>query len=202
VGTLDDLVREGKVRYVGASNFAAWQLAKALGVAAIHSWEPFASLQPTYSLITRDIERELLPLCRSEGLAVIPYGPLAGGVLTGKYAAGQEPPAGTRAAGGEAAARGMSLGMNRRGFAIVEALRAVAEKAGKTPAQVALKWVATREGVTAPILGARSVAQLGDNLGVLGWNLDPELEAELDSASRIHLGYPHDFHTWMDQIGF
>jgi len=202
LGTLDDLVREGKVRYLGASNFAAWHLAKALGVSAIHSWEPFSSLQPTYSLVTRDIERELLPLCLSEGLAVIPYGPLAGGILTGKYTAGQEPPPGTRAAGGEMAARGMSLGLNKRGFAIVDALRVVAKEAGRTPAQVALKWVATRQGVTAPILGARSVQQLEDNVGVLGWDLDPELEAQLDSASHIRLGYPYDFHTWMDQVGF
>lgn len=202
MGTLDDLVREGKVRYLGASNFAAWQLAKALGVSALRAWEPFSSLQPTYSLVSRDIERELLPLCRSEGLAVIPYGPLAGGVLTGKYAAGQDPPAGTRAAGGEMAARGMSIGMNKRGFAIVEALRAVAQKAGRSPTQVALKWVATREGVTAPILGARTVDQLEHNLGVLGWELDPQLQTELDAASHIRLGYPYDFHTWMDEIGF
>ena len=88
LSTLDDLVREGKVRYIGASNFAAWQLAKALGVSALHRWEPFASLQPEYSLITRDIERELLPLCRADGLAVLPWSPLAGGILTGKYRAG------------------------------------------------------------------------------------------------------------------
>src|SRR4029077_16745620 len=99
LSTLNDLVREGKGRYIGASNFAAWQVAKSLGVAALPAWEAFASLQPEYSLITRDIERELLPLCRSEQLAVLPWSPLAGGILTGKYRAGEDLPAGPR--GGE-----------------------------------------------------------------------------------------------------
>ncbi|HEY3097122.1 MAG TPA: aldo/keto reductase, partial [Acidimicrobiia bacterium] len=90
VSTLDDLVHEGKIRYAGASNYTAWQLAKSLGLAALRGWQPFVSLQPEYSLITRDIERELLPLCREEGLAVLPWSPLAGGVLTGKYREGEE----------------------------------------------------------------------------------------------------------------
>ena len=92
LSTLDDLVREGKVRYIGASNFAGWHLAKALGISALHGWEPFVCLQPEYSLITRDAERELIPLCRSEGLAVIPWSPLGGGILTGKYQKGADFP--------------------------------------------------------------------------------------------------------------
>ena len=100
ISTLDDLVHEGKVRYVGASNYTAWQLTKALGIAALRGWEPFISLQPEYSLITRDIERELLPLCRSEGLAVLPWSPLAGGILTGKYEKDADLPQNTR--GGDA----------------------------------------------------------------------------------------------------
>ena len=96
LSTLNDLVREGKVRYLGASNFAAWHLATALGTSELHGWEAFASLQPEYSLIARDIERELLPLCRARGLAVLPWSPLAGGILTGKYRPGEELPSGTR----------------------------------------------------------------------------------------------------------
>ena len=98
LSTLNDLVHEGKVRYIGASNFAGWHLAKALGISALHDWEPFVSLQPEYSLITRDLERELLPLCQEEGLAVLPWSPLGGGVLTGKYTKDADMPAGTRGA--------------------------------------------------------------------------------------------------------
>jgi aryl-alcohol dehydrogenase-like predicted oxidoreductase len=202
LSTLDDLVREGKVRYIGASNLAAWQLAKALGVAALEHWEPFVSLQPTYSLVTRDIEREILPFCLSEGLAVLPYGPLAGGLLTGKYRPGEQPSPDTRAGGDEVVARGMSMRMSERSFAIVDTVRSVADQLGKTAAQVALKWVATRVGVTAPILGARTLEQLNDNLGVLGWDLDTELDARLTTASRVRLGYPNEFHSWMAEIGF
>jgi len=201
LSTLNDLVHDGKVRYIGASNFAAWQLAKALGLSALHQWEPFVSLQPTYSLVTRDIEREILPLCVSEGVAVLPYGPLAGGMLTGKYRPGEEPPPDTRAGGGERTARGMSFRMNERGFAIADAVGAVADQLGKTPAQVALKWVATRTGVTSPILGARTPEQLNDNLGALGWDLDADLDERLTTASQIRLGYPSEFHTWMSETG-
>jgi aryl-alcohol dehydrogenase-like predicted oxidoreductase len=201
LSALDDLVRDGKVRYVGASNFAAWQLAKALGVAAVHGWEPFVSLQPTYSLVTRDIERELLPLCRADGLAVLPYGPLAGGLLSGKYRQDEAPAPDTRAGGDEITRRGMSFRMTERGFSIARVVETVAEASGRSPSQVALNWVLTREGVTAPILGVRTTEQLDDNLGAVGWRLDPEHDAMLDEASRITLGYPHNFHTWMAELG-
>lgn len=167
-----------------------------------HRWEPFISLQPTYSLVTRDIEREILPFCLREGLAVLPYGPLAGGLLTGKYPPGQQPTPDTRAGSGdEMTARGMSMRMSEQSFAIVDAVRAVGEQLGKTPAQVALKWVMSREGVTAPILGARTPEQLERNLGVLGWELDAELDAQLTKASEIPLGYPYNFQAWMAEIG-
>jgi aryl-alcohol dehydrogenase-like predicted oxidoreductase len=201
LSALDDLVHEGKVRYVGASNFAGWQLAKALGVASTHDWEPFVSLQPTYSLVTRDIERELLPLCRADGLAVLPYGPLAGGLLSGKYRRGEAPPPDTRAGGDEMTRRGMSFRMTERGFATAQVVQTVAETSGHNPSQVALNWVLTREGITAPILGVRTTEQLDDNLGALGWRLDLEHETLLDETSRITLGYPHDFHTWMADLG-
>jgi len=192
VSTLDDVVREGKVRYVGASNYTGWQLAKALGLAALRGWEPFVSLQPEYSLITRDAERELLPLCREEGLAVLPWSPLAGGLLSGKYREGEEPRADTRG-GDPQSGISVTYRMNERNWAIVDAVRKVAEDAGKTPAQVALNWVAYRNGVTAPIIGARSLEQLDANLGAIGWRLDEQHRKVLGEASRFTQGYPYDF---------
>lgn len=194
LSTLDDLVREGKVRYVGASNYAGWQLAKALGVSALHGWEPFVSLQPQYSLLVRDVERELLPLCRAEGLAVLPWSPLGRGVLTGKYRPGEDPPDDSRGGRDDTLTRRMLV---ERNFEIVDAVSKVAEELGRSTAQVALNWVATREEVTAPIVGARTVEQIEDDLGALGWRLDEEHERLLDTASRIDLGYPHDFHRWV-----
>jgi aryl-alcohol dehydrogenase-like predicted oxidoreductase len=199
LSALDELVREGKVRYLGASNFAGWQLAKARGISLAREWEPFVSLQPTYSLVTRDIERELLPLCRHDGIAVLPYGPLAGGLLSGKYREGEVPPPDTRA-DDPIASRGMSFQMTARAFATARAVQTVASTSGRTPSQVALNWVLTRDGVTAPILGVRSIEQLDDNLGATGWRLTSEDELLLNKASRITLGYPHDFHTWMAEL--
>ncbi len=198
LSTLDDLVHEGKVRYIGASNYAGWQLAKALGVSALHDWQPFVSLQPQYSLIARDLERELLPLCIHDGLAVLPYSPLGGGVLTGKYRAGEEPPDGTRAAD-----KGPGSFMVRRRLedermdAVAEAVAKVAADLGKSRAQVALNWVLTRPGITAPILGARTLEQLDDNLGATGWTLDEAHEQTLEEASHLELGYPYDFIGWV-----
>ena len=198
---LNDLVREGLVRNLGASNFAAWQFAKALGLAALHNWEPFISLQPTYSLITRDFERELLPLCQEEGIAVIPYGPLAGGMLTGKYRADEEPAPDTRAGGEEAVRRGMAFRMTPQGYEIASAVREIADELGRTPAQVALNWVLHRPTVTAPILGARTVEQLLDNLDAVGWRLDERHDEQLTKISMIDLGYPLVLHQWMAQLG-
>jgi aryl-alcohol dehydrogenase-like predicted oxidoreductase len=192
ISTLNDLVHEGKVRYVGASNFAAWQLAKSIGIAALHGWEAFASLQPEYSLITRDIERELLPLCRTEQLAVLPWSPLAGGILTGKYRPGEDLPAGTR--GGETDEPiTFTYRLDDRAWRVVDAVRKVADATGKTEAQVALNWVVTQRGVTAPIIGARNLTQLDDNLGAVGWTLDKDQRVALTWASAFPRGYPYDF---------
>jgi aryl-alcohol dehydrogenase-like predicted oxidoreductase len=192
ISTLNDLVHEGKVRYVGASNFAAWQLAKSIGISALHGWEAFASLQPEYSLITRDIERELLPLCRTEQLAVLPWSPLGGGILTGKYRPGEDLPAGTR--GGETEEPiTFTYRLDDRAWRVVDAVRKVAEATGKTEAQVALNWVVTQRGVTAPIIGARNITQLDDNLGAVGWTLDKDQRVALTWASAFPRGYPYDF---------
>jgi len=192
ISTLDDLVREGKVRYVGASNFAGWQLAKALGLAALHRWEPFVSLQPEYSLVTRDLERELLPLCREEGLAVLPWSPLGGGLLTGKYTKDAEMPAGSRGAETETPIT-FTYRINDRAWQVVDAVREVAHATGRTMAQIALNWVASQPGVTAPIIGARNLEQLDDNLAAVGWELDDEQSMKLAWASGFRLGYPYEF---------
>src|SRR6478672_201155 len=182
LSTLDDLVREGKVRYIGASNFAGWHLAKALGLSALHEWEPFVSLQPEYSLITRDIERELLPQCKEEGLAVLPWSPLAGGVLSGKYKKDSDFPAGTRGADTENPIT-FTYRLDDRAWNVVDAVGKVAAEIGKTPAQVALNWVVNRPGITAPIIGARNLTQLEDNLGAIGWQLEKPQRDTLAWAS-------------------
>ena len=192
ISTLNDLVHEGKVRYLGASNFAGWHLAKALGIAALHDWEPFVSLQPEYSLITRDIERELLPQCKDEGLAVLPWSPLAGGVLSGKYRRDTDFPAGTRGADTENPIT-FTYRLDDRAWNIVDAVGKVAAEVGKTPAQVALNWVANRPGITAPIIGARNLTQLDDNLAAVGWQLEKPQRDTLAWASAFRLGYPYEF---------
>jgi aryl-alcohol dehydrogenase-like predicted oxidoreductase len=198
LSTLDDLVREGKVRYVGASNYTAWQLMKALGVGARHGWEPFVSLQPQYSLAVRDIERELLPLCRSEGLAVLPWSPLAGGLLSGKYKRGQETPEGTRARDTTPSAFHLRQRLEQeRTLVIADAVSKIAADEGRSPAQVALNWVRSRPGVTAPILGVRTLAQLDDDLACLEWRLDDAQIAALEEATGFERGYPYDFIDWI-----
>lgn len=198
ISTLDDLVREGKVRYVGASNYAGWQLATALGVAERNGWEAFVSLQPQYSLVSREIERELLPLCAHADLAVLPWSPLGGGLLTGKYRLDAEPPPGSRAGDDTPSSVLMRRRIVARNLEIAEAAAKVAAEIGKSTAQVALNWVLGRPGVTSTILGARTLTQLDDNLGALGWRLEPEHAQVLDDVSAIELGYPYEFIRWID----
>ncbi|MEN8181515.1 MAG: aldo/keto reductase [Myxococcota bacterium] len=187
---LDDCVRAGKVRYLGCSNYSAWQLMKATALARELGIARYDCLQPQYSLACRFIEREHLPLCREEGIGVIPWSPLAGGLLTGKVRRGQELPAGTRA----------SVDPNWERFrtekhlALAEALIEVARSLGCSPSQLALGWVASQPGVTAPIFGARTLEQLEDNLGAADLRLDETAGASLDEVSRLELVYPYDFH--------
>jgi aryl-alcohol dehydrogenase-like predicted oxidoreductase len=201
LSTLDDLVRAGDVRYVGASNLTAWQLATANGRALQHEWEPFVTYQGNYSLVGRDLEREVLPYCSYAGVGVLAYGPLGGGLLTGKYRPGETPGAGTRAAAGGLAGEGMSRRMTERAFATAAVVREIADELGRTPAQVALNWVTQQPGITVALVGARTVEQLTDNLGSIGWDLDRAHVARLDESSRIASGYPQDFQRWMSSVG-
>ena len=151
---LDDVVRAGKARYVGCSNFLAYQVARALGKSEVLGLARFDSVQPRYNLLFRQIERELLPLCQEEGLGVIPYNPLAGGFLSGKHRRETGPTAGTRFTLGSAAGRYQDRYWREREFATVEALRPLAAEGGMSLVQMALAWVLAHPAVTAPIVGA------------------------------------------------
>jgi aryl-alcohol dehydrogenase-like predicted oxidoreductase len=193
---LNALVTAGKVRYLGASNVKGYQLQRAIDLSHTRGWEPFACLQPLYNLLDRAIEWELLPVCRNEGLGVIPWSPLRGGWLSGKYRRDMSaPPADTRVE--DATKHGWSerwsAYANDRTWNVIDALLAVAEDSGKTPAQVALNWVLTRPGITAPIIGVRTMAHLEDNLGAIGWALSDEQVSRLNQASDVPLPYPYDW---------
>jgi aryl-alcohol dehydrogenase-like predicted oxidoreductase len=190
---LDDLVRMGKVRYIGASNYTPSQLMRAILISEMHNWVRFDCLQPEYSLLVRSTEWELLPLCLEEGIGVIPWSPLAGGWLTGKYRRGQPPPPDSRVGRAD---RWDDLPEQRESeltWRIVDALIEVGNECGKTPSQVALNWLLKKPGVTAPIIGARTLTQLVDNLGSVGWELSPEQMDKLDKASAIPLPSPYNF---------
>jgi len=196
LSTLDRLVQNGQVRYIGASNLTGWQLQKAIDLSRQMGWEPFSCLQPQYNLLERGIEWEMLPVCQNEGLGVIPWSPLRGGWLSGKYRRGMTaPPEGTRIKIAEE--KGWSESWtaynNERTWSILDALFAVAEQVGKTPAQVALNWLLHRPGVTAPIIGARTLEQLEDNLGAAGWALSQDQIAQLELVSAPPSIYPYNF---------
>jgi aryl-alcohol dehydrogenase-like predicted oxidoreductase len=174
----DDLVRQGKVRYIGASNHVAWRLTRALWESDRHGYVRYECLQPKYNLVIRDeYERELEGLCLEQGIGVIPYSSLASGFLSGKYHRGGDLPTTARAAGVQ------KIYMNERGFAVLAAVEKVAAGAGATPAQVALSWLAHRPGITAPIASATSVAQLKEIVGAVDLKLDADARATLDQAS-------------------
>ncbi len=186
--TLDTLVTSGKVRFIGASNLTGWQLQKAIDLSRHHGLEPYVCLQPLYNLLDRDAELDLIPVCQNEGAGVIAWSPLAGGWLSGKYTkdAGG-PPAGSRSSQAD-----WDSHDNDRTWRVLDALRAVAAEVDRTPAQVALRWVMQRPGLTAPIVGARTPDQLADNLGATGWSLDDEQLRRLTEAGDGPLPYPHN----------
>jgi len=192
LGALDDCVRSGKVRYAGCSNYSAWQLMKANALARELGTARFDCLQPQYSLICRFIEREHLPLCIEEGIGVIPWSPLAGGLLTGKMGKGQEPPEGSRASVDTMNQERFS---SERNLEIADVVAQVARILGKTSSQVALAWVTRQEGVTSTIFGARTLEQLEDNLGAADLTLDEEAIGRLEEISQLELVYPYDFHA-------
>jgi aryl-alcohol dehydrogenase-like predicted oxidoreductase len=189
---LDGLVRAGKVRALGASNYPAWLLAWAVALQDRHGWSPFVSLQPQYSLVERSAELDLLPFCRAAGLGVIPWGPLGAGFLSGRYRRGEAPPEGSRMAG---AADDLEEAPHRRAvernFQVVDAAEAIARERGVTVPQVALAWLLGVEGVTAPIVGSRTLEQLEGVLGADAIELTPEERARLEAPAPPPEVYPH-----------
>jgi aryl-alcohol dehydrogenase-like predicted oxidoreductase len=174
----DDLVSQGKVRYIGASNHVAWRLTRALWESDRHGYVRYECLQPKYNLVIRDeYERELEGLCLEQGIGVIPYSSLASGFLSGKYHRGGDLPSTARAAGVQ------KIYMNERGFAVLAAVEKVAAGVGATPAQVALSWLVHRPGITAPIASATSVGQLKEIVGAVDLKLDADATKTLDQAS-------------------
>jgi aryl-alcohol dehydrogenase-like predicted oxidoreductase len=188
---LDDLVRAGKVRYIGCSNLAAWQLMKALAVSREQRLERFKCTQSYYSLAGRELEREMIPLLRDQGLGLLVWSPLAGGFLSGKF---------TRE-GGDQAARRAKFDFppvnKEKGFAILDVLTTIARAHDATVPQVALAWVLANTAVTSVIIGARKIGQLDDNLKSVDLTLTPDDLKALDEASRLAVEYP----AWMDSLG-
>jgi aryl-alcohol dehydrogenase-like predicted oxidoreductase len=182
IEALDIVVRSGKARYIGVSNFLAYRLARALGRADVKSQTRFVSVQPRYSLLFREIERELLPLAKEEGLGVIPYNPLAGGLLTGKHKPGA-PPAGTRFTLGTAGGRYQDRYWNDISFAKVEELRQLVSDAGLNLTVVAIAWVLANPAVTSAIIGASRAEQLNDTLSACEMKLDAGLKQKLDELT-------------------
>jgi aryl-alcohol dehydrogenase-like predicted oxidoreductase len=182
---LDDSVRAGKVLYVGISDAPAWVVARANTLAEWRGWSPFIGIQVPYSLVQRDVERELLPMARSTGLSVAAWSPLAGGVLSGKF---------TRPAPGPSQQNRVSAdSISERDHAIAATVQAVADDLGVTASQVAIAWTRARHPFVHPILGARRLDQVVDNLAAVDCVLDDSALRRLDDASAITLGFPHDF---------
>ena len=184
---LNDLVRQGKVRYTACSNYEAWRLSEALWLSDSLSLERFACYQPQYSLVVRDIEQELVPLCEYKGLGIVVWSPLAGGFLSGKYRPGERAQDGTRSEEGWA--------YPQRYFAAnadetLQTLYGVSEELGYSPAQVALRWVLEQRAITSVIVGARHAGHLRDNLGAAGWQLTEEALQKLNTVSHLPARYP------------
>ncbi len=198
LSTLDGLVRSGKVRYLGVSNYTGWQLQKAVEISRHMGWEQYVCLQPLYNLLDRSMEWELVPICLNEGLGIIPWSPLRGGWLGGKYRRGMDaPPAGTRVEMAEKRGWGETFHdyATEDTWNLLDTLYAVAAESGRTPAQVALRWLMQRPGVTAPIIAARTFAQYEDCMGAVGWTLSAEQMQRLTTASDKPLPYPYDHVT-------
>lgn len=184
LGALDDLVRSGKVRYIGCSNFKAWQLARALGKSETHRFTSFTSVQPRYNLLFREIERELLPLCQVEGIGVIPYNPIAGGLLSGKHDSASGPTEGTRFNTSSASGLYRERYWHERMFETVEALKKAASEAGVSLVTLAVAWVRSQPAISSPIIGASRAEQLKDSIQGATYEIDEDLLLLLNELTR------------------
>jgi 1-deoxyxylulose-5-phosphate synthase len=186
LGALDDLVHTGKVRYVGCSNFLTYQLVRAIGRSETLGLARLDSVQPRYNLLFRQIEREMLPFCGEEGVGVIPYNPIAGGLLSGKHSPVAPPPEGSRFTLGTAGGMYQERYWHDREFDTVEALRGLADAAGVSLVTLAVSWVLAHKAITAPIIGASRPAQLDDSLAAVEFTLDPDLKRQLDELTHSY----------------
>lgn len=193
---LDDLVRQGKVLYLGISDTPAWKVAQANTLAELRGWTPFIAAQFQYSLADRSVEREIIPMACEMGLGCTPWGVLGRGLLSGKYGRNDLRRA-AEGGDGEEGTRWRTVAgtLTEDRLALADTVREIADEVGHTPAQVALAWMLRRPGVTSPIIGARTLGQLEENMGCLEVALSEELEQRLEEASAIELGFPHDFLT-------
>lgn len=190
----DDLVRSGKVLYVGISDSPAWQISRMQAIAELRGWSPLVALQIPYNLTERTVERELMPMAQEMGLGVLPWSPLAGGVLSGKYSRDDLKAKAPEAIGGMNSRKDINLATGRlseKTLEIAEVVKAVAGELGRTPSQVALAWTLLHPAVTSPLIGARTPAQLEDNLGALEIEFAADQIARLNAVSQIDMGFPH-----------
>ncbi|MBF8267851.1 MAG: aldo/keto reductase [Dehalococcoidia bacterium] len=178
---LDDLVHQGKVRYIGCSNFAAWQVCEAIWVSRLEHLTPFVSVQPEYNLLSRGIERELVPLCQAYSIGIIPYVPLAGGFLTGKYRQGEAAPEGTRLAGN---VRAQERTLTERNYAYLSKLEGFAAERGHPMAELAVTWLLGNPAVSSVIAGATRPEQVVENARACDWHLTPEEMKAVDALPR------------------
>ncbi len=184
LSALDDLVRSGKVRYIGCSNFLTYQLVRAIGRSETLQLARFDSVQPRYNLLFRQIEREMLPFCEEDGVGVISYNPIAGGLLSGKHNRSAEPPEGTRFTLGNAGSMYQQRYWHEQMFDTVEALRKLADEAGVSLVTLSVAWVLANKAITAPIIGASQPRQLDDSLAAATYELDPDLKQRLDDLTH------------------
>ncbi|WP_369976658.1 aldo/keto reductase [Xanthomonas bundabergensis] len=190
LSTLDDLVRAGKIRYLGVSNFSGWHLMKSLAVADRYGWSRYVAHQAYYSLIGRDYEEELMPLGLDQGVGAVVWSPLGWGRLTGKIRRGQPLPDSSRLHDKQVTEAGPPVEEERL-YRVIDALEAIAAETGKSVPQIALNWLLQRPTVSSVIIGARNEEQLRQNLGAVGWNLDPAQVQRLDAASAVVPPYPY-----------
>jgi aryl-alcohol dehydrogenase-like predicted oxidoreductase len=184
LGALDDIVHAGKVRYIGCSNFLTYQLVRAIGRSETLRLARFDSVQPRYNLLFRQIEREMLPFCHEEGVGVIPYNPIAGGLLSGKHSRTAPPPEGTRFTLGSAAQNYQDRYWHEREFDTVDALRKLAGQAGVSLVTLSVAWVLANQAITAPIIGASRPEQLDASLAAIEFALDDDLKGQLDDLTH------------------
>jgi aryl-alcohol dehydrogenase-like predicted oxidoreductase len=190
--SFDDLVRAGKVLYIGLSDTPAWQASRMQAIAELRGWTQFCALQISYSLVERTVEREMIPMAAEMGMGVCPWSPLGGGVLTGKYSKADLVPPDMNNLGSRKAINAITGRLSEHNLGVAEVVGEIAQQLGKTSAQVALAWTLVNPAVTAPVLGVRTVAQLEDNLGALDVHLSADHLARLNAASDIPKVFPMD----------